>query len=149
MWARPTRRRATIRAPPGWQASDARRVIVPTGGRRGHDTLRARLLGSLCRTGHREVTFLRVVPTAATDEIATRMGREVERQAREEVRGRPTTRVIRSDDVPAVILEHAAECDLIVLGLQRFSRRRKLFGELALRIARDTPCAIIMISRRG
>jgi nucleotide-binding universal stress UspA family protein len=45
--------------------------------------------------------------------------------------------------------EYAADNDLVILGLQRLGRRRKLLGEIAVNMARDTSCALIMISRRG
>jgi amino acid permease len=54
-----------LRAPVGWQLQQVQRLLVPIGGVAGHDQLRARLLGSLFRTGQREVTFLRVLPEAA------------------------------------------------------------------------------------
>ena len=55
----------------------------------------------------------------------------------------------KSRDVAAEIGRRTVESDLVILGLQRFGRRRKLFGELTLQIARGTQCGIIMIGRRG
>jgi len=46
-------------------------------------------------------------------------------------------------------VDKASESDLVILGLQRLGRRRKMFGDTAMMIARDTGCGIIMISQRG
>jgi amino acid transporter len=53
---------AILCAPPDWQLAQARRILVPIGGRGEQHELRARLLGSIVRTAPREVTFLRVLP---------------------------------------------------------------------------------------
>jgi len=57
--------------------------------------------------------------------------------------------VVPGDDVAQVVVEQALMQDLVILGVQRLGRRQKVFGEVALRIARDAPCATILISRRG
>jgi amino acid transporter len=56
---------AVVRGPYRWHMSDARRVLVPLGGRREHSRLRARLLASLSRSGERSLTFFRALPPAA------------------------------------------------------------------------------------
>ncbi len=38
---------------------------------------------------------------------------------------------------------------LLMLGLQRIGRRRKLFGQIAFEILQQTDCPAILISRRG
>jgi nucleotide-binding universal stress UspA family protein len=58
-------------------------------------------------------------------------------------------KVVRCDEVSRAIAEHAADCDLVVLGVQRMHRRHKALGEVALRISRETACPILMISHRG
>lgn len=51
-----------LRAPTDWQMLDAKRILVPVGGRGSHGELLARILGSICRSGNPEITFLRVMP---------------------------------------------------------------------------------------
>jgi nucleotide-binding universal stress UspA family protein len=138
-----------LRAVPGWQLSQVREILVPIGGRGWHDRLRARLLGSLFRTGGRRVTLLRVVPANASEEACTRARREMARVARDEAPGHSRVSVVRSDDAGRVIAEQAAASDLVILGVQRLSRRKKAFGHVALQIAAETTCAILMISHRG
>ena len=132
-----------LRAPEGWRLSDTRRVLVPIAGRHMHNELRARMLGSIWRLGAREITLLRVVPQAATDPYRAQVRQALLRTARDEVPHASDFLVTRSDDVVEAIAEHAAEADLLVLGLQG-----RTFGEVALRIAERTTCAIVMISRR-
>ncbi len=45
------------------------------------------------------------------------------------------------------IVRRAERSDLLILGLQRLGRRRRLFGELTLHILRQTACPIILIGR--
>jgi hypothetical protein len=43
----------------------------------------------------------------------------------------------------------AAESDLMIVGVQRLGRQRKVFGERVLEIARRTDCPLLMISSRS
>lgn len=138
-----------LRARGGWHLSGVRRVLVAVGGRGDHDQLRARLLGSLYRTGASEIEFLRVVPENASKEVHNRAQQELHRLAQDELPGYSQVRIIAANDVAGVIARQAEKSDLLILGLQRLSRRRKIFGDLALNIAQKTSCALIMISRRG
>jgi APA family basic amino acid/polyamine antiporter len=139
-----------LRALPDWRLEEARRILIPVGGKGAQDALRARLLGSLCRTASRELTFLQILPAGAPEDELEETRRDLLRLAVDETRGTasPEALVVRADDVVAAIAEHAARSDLVVLGLPRV-RGRKLLGELALRIARQVSCPTIMISRRG
>ena len=74
-----------LHTPPGWQLKNVHRVLVPTRSLGAHDKFRARLLGSLCRTGNREVTFLQVLPEHATDFQCDRAQRRLMQFANEEV----------------------------------------------------------------
>jgi APA family basic amino acid/polyamine antiporter len=138
-----------MRAAPGWQLSQARQVLVPVGGRGDHDALRARLLGSLFRVGRREVTYLRVLPGRSSAAACAAARRRLLHLAEDEVPARCRVEVVRSDSIAAALTRQAAESDLVILGLQRLNRRRKLLGEIAVNMARDTTCPLIMISRRG
>ena len=138
-----------LRASPTWRISDVRRILVPVGGRGYHDEFRARLLGSLCRSGSREITFLRILPEPANQETCEKTQEDLSRVAQDEVSCHHQIKVIRANDVAEAITRHAADADLMILGLQRFNRRHKMFGEVTLRVARDTQCGMIMISRRG
>jgi len=138
-----------MRAGPGWQLSQARQVLVPVGGLGDHDALRARLLGSLSRMSAREVTFLRILPSWSSEAACAAARRTLSRLAEEEAPAHHRVEVVRSDSVAATLTEHAARNDLVILGLKRLGRRRKLLGEIAMQMARDTRGALIMISRRG
>ena len=106
------------------------------------------MLGSLARSKSMQVTFLGVLPKGSSQEEQDEMRRHLTRLAEDETPGKPTAEVEVADDVVGAIVEHAARSDLVILGLQRVGKRR-LFGDVALRIAREAPSATIMISRRG
>jgi basic amino acid/polyamine antiporter, APA family len=136
-----------LRAPPGWRLAQVRRVLVPVGGRRDHSRLRARLLGSMCRAGEREITFLGVLPDAARAEAELRAARELRHLARDEAPAHTTVDVVRSDRVDQEIARRAVDADLVVLGLKRGVRRERVLGDVVIRIARATPRPILLISQ--
>ena len=140
---------AVLRAKAGWDLAQVRRVLVPVNGRGDHDELRARLLGNLCRTGERDISFLRVLPENASRRIQDGAQQELDRIARDKVPGHACIEVILGDDYVSEISRRAAESDLILLGMRRLSRRRKTFGDLVLQVARNQSCAVMMISQQG
>jgi amino acid transporter len=136
-----------LRAAKGWRLERVRRVLVPVAGWGGHDVLRARLLGSLCRTGSREIVLMRVLPYGTVPTVERSAERGLKRIALDEVPGPAVTEIVKSHDITAEITRRAMESDLAILGLQRSGRRGKLFGHLTLEIARSTNCGIIMIGK--
>jgi amino acid transporter len=139
-----------LRAPPEWHPSDARRILVPIGGRGGHDHLRATLLGSLSRTMEREVTFMRVMPQATSNVEMDKVRHALQRIADDEVSGTSNVEVIRADDLVAAVTDRAADSDLVILGVQRLNRRTKLFGEFIRQVSAQTtrPMVVMSIGRK-
>ena len=138
-----------LRAPSTWKLNQARRILVPAGGRRDQSPIRARLLGNLCRGGEREVTYLRVLPSAADSETVRRAEEELRKLANDEAPGVSKAVVAVRDDVVAEVGEMADASDLVILGLQRANRGRGVFGEKVLEIAETIPGPLLMISQRS
>ena len=67
----------------------------------------------------------------------------------EEAEGLGKGQIVHSNDVAGALTEAASKMDLTILGVQRLARHRKVFGELALYVARKTPGATILISASG
>ncbi len=137
-----------VRAPRGWHMSDARRVLIPVGGRREHSHLRARLLASLSRSSERSLTFLHAIPGSTPADERRRAEKEVRSIARDEAAGPYEVEVETTDDAKAAIIPRAAEADLVIMGMQRRERGQRPLGELALAIAGRTDVPLILISRR-
>jgi amino acid transporter len=137
-----------LRAPEDWRLARVSRVLVPAGGRRDQSPLRARLLGSLVRTGGRRISFVRVVSPSAAGEEVRRARRELFALARDEAPGRSRSRILREDDVTGTLVQHSSGSDLVILGMVRRGRR-KVFGDLTLALARETSCPMILIGHRG
>lgn len=135
-----------LRAPEGWKLSEVERVLVPVGGKDIHDQLRARVLGGLWRMSVRRITFLHVLNKAAKPQRLAKIQARLTRVAHEEMPGDPEVQVVQAVDVAEAIVENALENDLVILGLQRLHGGRRVFGDVALRVARETRCAIVMIS---
>jgi nucleotide-binding universal stress UspA family protein len=71
------------------------------------------------------------------------------RLAADEVRERCEVEVVQSDDALTTVAERVTESTLLVVGVQRHARRKKIFGEFTRQIAQRTSCPIIVMSRRG
>lgn len=138
-----------LRAPSHWNMDAVRRVLVPSGGQRIQSSIRARLLGSLCRTGEREVTYLQVLPAEVPEPILKQTRVTLKKLAHDEAPASNRIEIVRNDDVVAEVVERAQSSDLLILGMQRIGRRKKVFGENVLEIARRTTCPLITISGRG
>jgi len=137
------------RAHPDWDPSTARRLLVPSGGARFQSSMRARLLGSLSRTGNREVTFLRTIPMGTDASVRRRAEHELERLAHDEAPGISKVVVTPATDLLAEVARHAAESDLLILGLERRTRGRPAFGRKVLGLVAATKCPVLMISQRA
>jgi len=138
-----------LRAPTDWDPDGATRILVPSRGGRAQSPIRARVLGSLTREAHREVTFLGVLKEGVDAVAARAAERDLSALARDEARGSGTALVLRRDDLIAEVVERSAECDLMILGLRRSGRGRSVFGGPMLEIAEATTCPLLMISQRG
>lgn len=138
-----------LRAKREWDLSQVKRVLVPVGGRGQQDLLRARILGSLHHMGIEEVTFLLVLPENTPEETLPRSRRWLQDLAEDEHAAGARIVVVRSNQPVEEIVRHAADTDLMILGLQRQGRHRKVFGEVVLQIARRTSCGLILVNRKG
>ena len=138
-----------LRAPKDWQLDQSQQILVPVGGRGGHDYLLTRLLSSLSREQQRQVQFLRVIPTDTLRADQKRIRKELDRTSRVNA-GRVCEReVVLSNDPVKTIADRAGSAGLIILGAQRLGPRRKLFGDFTRKVALESDCPVIIISRRG
>ncbi|CAD78544.1 MAG TPA: amino acid permease [Rhodopirellula baltica] len=138
-----------LRAPKDWQLDQSQQILVPVGGRGGHDYLLTRLLSSLSREQQRQVKFLRVIPTDTLRADQKRIRKELDRTTRVNA-GRVCEReVVRSNDPVKTIADRAGTAGLIILGAQRLGPRQKLFGDFTRKVALESDCPVIIISRRG
>lgn len=138
-----------LRAAPGFCLSNVKRILVPVGGRRDQSRLRARLLGSLCRMGDREIVFLGAFSEDTPQEVCDAAEADLNALAHDEAPGHAHVRIVRGSDVAEELIAEAAGYDLVLMGLQRLGARRKSFGKLALKVTRETSGPLLMISRRG
>ena len=137
-----------VRAPRRWRVTEARRVLVPIGGRRDQSHLRARLIASLSRSGERSLTFLRTVPPGLEAGTRRRLESEVDALARDEATGPYEVAVEVTDRPRDAIIEHASAADLVVMGLPRRGREWRGLGELARAVAHETDVPLVLIARR-
>jgi len=132
-----------------WRLSEVEKILVPVRGAGAQDELLARLLGSICRASNPEVTFLKVLPEDATWQQTDKARKALFQVAEDQVpHGQIKVVIVKNNNVSEEIISHAEDSDLMIVGLQRFSRRRKEFGKLPLYIAQGTDCPMLMISRK-
>ena len=137
-----------LRAPHDWRPDQAHSILAPSRGGRDQSPVRARLLGSLVRDAPRDVAFLGVVSPTVAGGAHRRAVKDLERLAWDEVGDQAHAELAVSDDVVAQVARRAEECDLLILGFHRRRRRRAVFSNLMLEIARATTCPLVMISHR-
>jgi nucleotide-binding universal stress UspA family protein len=138
-----------LRSRDDWRLDKASRILVPVAGRGGHEHLLAQLVGSLLRTADRQVTYLRVLPRGARKDEIRRARRELELLIDDDVHDRCQVEIRQSNDAVGTVAQLADQSDLLVLGVQRLHRRKKLFGTFTREIAQQTDCPLIVMSRRG
>ena len=139
-----------LKAPRGWHIHTAKRILVPVAGRGSHGELLARILGSISRTGGTEVTFLRILPED-TDWRAGQKARSELFHYAEDHAGHVSfkVRIEKSGDIAGHIIELAEENDLVILGIHQSRNRKRSLGGPPLRIIRESPRPVLMISRGG
>ena len=137
-----------LRAGKRWDLSSAKKVLVPLSGHGGHDHLRARILGSLQYMGIDQISFLQVLPEN-TPEESLRHARKRLLYLAEDERIESARIIVTPCNHPIdEIIRRAGETDLLILGLQRLGRRRKMIGNVVRRIAANTSCGLILINRK-
>ena len=140
-----------LRTPHGWQPEDVCRVLVPIRGMSAHSALRARLLASLRNrvSPQMEVVYLLVLPTTTSDAERARRERAYTSEMATESAVPSTVRTVLSDDVTFAIVEEAATCDLLVLGISRLGKGQRAFGEVPRKIVAQTDTPVLVISQPG
>jgi len=139
-----------VRAPRRWRIAEVRRVLVPMGGRRDHSRLRARMLASLTRSDACAITFLRTVPPETPPSLRRRFERELRALARDEAEGQYEVIVEEAADTRETILRHAAETDLVLMGIRQQRGSSGVLGTQVLEVARASEVPLILLgSRRG
>ncbi|MEE2962282.1 MAG: amino acid permease [Myxococcota bacterium] len=138
---------ALMKSPPNWELSKIRRILVPVAGRGKEHELRARFLASLCREVNPEITFLSLVPDAATNQQVDSVVESINRLADVKTWSRSTVQVRRSQTPPETILECCKDYDLVILGLGRLMYQ-DLLDNPAIRVAYECECASIILSRK-
>jgi amino acid transporter/nucleotide-binding universal stress UspA family protein len=132
-----------------WRLSEVKKILVPVRGSGAQDELLARLLGSICRASNPEVTFLKILPEDATWQQTDKARKALFQIAEDQVpHGQIKVVIVKNNNVSEELISHAQDSDLMIVGLQRFSRRHKEFGKLPLYIAQETDCPMLMISRK-
>ncbi len=139
-----------FRAPSQWRPRAVRRILVPIGGRVVHNALRARLLNGLHRRADDElvVRYLLVLPTSTAEQERIWTKRLWSRLVTDETSAQSQVQVVLNDDVTTAILDAASETDLVVLGLNKPDRKRRVFGPLTVRVIQDVRCAVMAIGQR-
>ncbi len=138
-----------MRAPDGWHATRAKRILVPIAGKGSGHEFRVHVLASLCRQDKsKEVTFVSVVPSSASEQEVEETRSRIQKLSELRIPGTLHVKVLQSDDAMSALIEESANHDLIVLGLKSVGWGKRVFGAFTLKIAEKAPCAVLLLSRR-
>lgn len=138
-----------LSAPPGWNLSQIKKVLVPVGGKGGHDRFRARILGGLTTVSEvDEIIFLRILPTTTAASSVSRVKRTLEQRVADEAPRVGKALVDLSDCVDERVLQIADAETLIILGLSGQGTDRSSLGKVATAVA-TRHAGGVMIIRHG
>jgi nucleotide-binding universal stress UspA family protein len=129
--------------------SSVNSILVPVGGLGRQDQLRARILGSLQYMGIHRISFLQILPATTPEKTIQHRRKLLDRMAEDNRINNARIIVERSDRPVDMIVQHAAENDLLILGTQRLGKRKKMIGNVARQVAARTSCGVILINRKG
>ncbi|MCF7973686.1 MAG: amino acid permease [Phycisphaerae bacterium] len=142
-----------LRAPQKWSPRAVQRVLVPIGGRVGHNALRARLLYGLQRRVDvqegLDIHYLMVMPTSTSAHEVARVKRLWESLITDETQARFQVDTVPSDDVAQAIVDASSNMDLLVLGLNKSDPKKRVFGRLTTQVVQQVRCAVVVIGQRG
>jgi len=66
----------------------------------------------------------------------------------DETSARSDVQVVLEDDIASAILDAASRTDLVVLGLNKPDRRKRVFGPLSIRVIQEVGSAVMAIGQR-
>lgn len=133
-----------------WNPRKIKSILIPVGGRRVHDTLRARILAGLNRYTESDihVTYLLVSPQPLSDAEANKKERLFNEFIRDEV-ALPNRFLIRAGAKPEeIIMTEARQHDLLILGLTKPLPGKSMIGHIAATILKSTELPVMLISAR-
>ena len=137
-----------VRAPRRWRLESVDRILIPIAAGVGHSHLRARLLASLGRDGERAATYLRTVSASASADSHRRALSTLQAIARDEAVGPYETLLEDADSHIEPIVRHAADADLLIMGLQPRGRQQQVIASTAFEVAAATDTPIVLIAQR-
>lgn len=136
---------ALLCAPPGWSVDSVKKILVPVGGKHYHDTLRAKVLGTIARSSVEEICMASVVSPQMDTASRRRVEKELADRAQDEGVGVGVARLIESSDAAAAVIDESAGYDLLLVGLTRKRGGALSFGNFVSSIAKEARCAVLII----
>lgn len=130
----------------GWKIESAKKILIPVTGVGSHDSLRARVAGSLWRTYRPQFTFLQILPENTAKRDLEKTEAALKRFSSRIIPDKSVVNIILSDDVKSELIQQTAEHDMVIMGLGKAGPNRRLFGELTLEMAEKTDTALLFIS---
>lgn len=137
-----------LRSPPTWTAAAAERILAPVGGRGSTHELRARILASMSRAAPRQLTFVSVLSTEASQDDVEEANSYLDKLSALRIPGTIHKKLLRSDDAKAALLEESTHHDLMLLGLQEVSWGKRMVGAFTRDLISEAGCATLLLSRR-
>jgi nucleotide-binding universal stress UspA family protein len=108
----------------------------------------ARILGTFYRTGAREVTFMRVVPTSTPKRQIRAAEKKLRAVADDVFRIGAAVEVVVTDSPVEAVAEFADRHDLVVLGVEGKPGSRRLFGGFTAQLAQLSQTPLMIISHQ-
>jgi len=137
---------ALLSSPPNWRMRNITRVLVPIAGKTFHDSLRARVLGTILRVAKvEEVRFISIIPPSSSKLTEIRLRNNLDHHINDEAPNIGSVEILRSTNPKGEIVEMSKHFDLLVLGLSMNNKGEMEFGPLAQAIAKKATTACLLL----
>lgn len=138
-----------LRISKDWELKDMKRILVPVGGNTVHNALRARFINSIIQfiNPNIVINYLLILPESTTL-LQQNLRRKVWQNLVFGETNHPFELIILlGGDVSKKLIETVVETDLVLLGLNYKSKKKRVFGKIISSIIEETYVPILIIGQ--
>jgi amino acid transporter/nucleotide-binding universal stress UspA family protein len=122
-----------------------RRILIPLAGREVHDKIKVRIVHSLYQMEESQITLMTVIPPGSSSTRRSRAYEMLRRAAKVYQVSQAELVVDENEQAAQAIIDRAAGCDLLVLGVKDEPWFRAFFfGTMAQQVAGQVHCSTIL-----
>lgn len=127
---------------------EIKRILVPVGGNISHDSLRAKVLGTIMRNSKLEdICYLTVVKDCLSRKKTERLEKKLKEKIEDEAGGLGRVKIAYSDNPIESIAQESKDYQLSLLGLSILKDRNVAFNDFSIELLKNIQCSTLIIGR--